>query len=59
MAEAQIAMGGNVDATTAALIRQIDAAQQVGNEMRRAANEGAQGWLNSRCPVLSRSKQDH
>jgi hypothetical protein len=47
MAEAQIAMGGNVDATTAALIRQIDAAQQVGNEMRRAANEGAQGWLNS------------
>lgn len=47
MAEAQLAMGGAVDATTEALIRQIDAAQKTANEMRRAANAGAQGWLNA------------
>ncbi|QFT97395.1 Lambda phage tail tape-measure protein [Roseovarius sp. THAF8] len=47
MAEAQTTMGGAVDATTEALIRQIDAAQKSANEMRKAANAGAQGWLNA------------
>lgn len=47
MAEAQMTMGGAVDKTTESLIRQIDAAQKTANEMRRAANSGAQGWLNS------------
>jgi len=47
MAEAQMTMGGAVDATTEALIRQIDAAQKTANEMRKAANAGAQGWLNA------------
>jgi len=47
MAEAQTTMGGAVDATTEALIRQIDAAQKSANEMRKAAETRTPGWLNA------------
>jgi lambda family phage tail tape measure protein len=45
--EAAIAGNGAVDQQTAAMIRQIDAAQKLNNELTAAANQGARAWLDA------------
>lgn len=47
MATAMMEGGGAVDAQTEAMIRQIDAAQKLNNELQNAANQGAQAWLDA------------
>ncbi|QJA43168.1 hypothetical protein [Phaeobacter phage MD18] len=47
MAEAMITGGGAVDAQTAAMIRQIDAASKLNEELRRVAQDPVKEWMKS------------
>lgn len=47
MAEAMIAGGGAVDQQTAAMIRQIDAAAKLNEELTKAANDPVKAWIDS------------
>lgn len=47
MAQAMMEGGGAVDAQTEAMIRQIDVAQKLNNELTAAAGQGAKAWLDA------------
>ncbi|KJS40312.1 MAG: hypothetical protein VR71_23690 [Roseovarius sp. BRH_c41] len=47
MAQAMMEGGGAVDAQTEAMIRQIDVAQKLNNELQNAASQGAKAWLDA------------
>ena len=47
LAEAQIAMGGAVDAQTLAMVRQIDAAARLNEELQKVAKDPVKEWMDS------------
>lgn len=47
LAEAQIAMGGAVDAQTLAMVRQIDAAAELNEELQTLARDPVKEWMDS------------
>lgn len=47
LAEAQLAMGGAVDAQTLAMIRQIDAAAKLNEELQTLAKDPIKEWMDS------------
>jgi len=47
LAEAQIAMGGAVDVQTLAMIRQIDAAAKLNEELQKVAKDPVKEWMDS------------
>ena len=47
LAEAQIAMGGAVDGQTLAMVRQIDAAARLNEELQKVAKDPVKEWMDS------------
>lgn len=47
LAEAQMGMGGAVDAQTLAMVRQIDAAAKLNEELQKVANDPVKEWMDS------------
>lgn len=47
LAEAQLAMGGAVDGQTLAMVRQIDAAAKLNEELQKVAKDPVKEWMDS------------
>ncbi len=47
LAEAQLAMGGAVDGQTLAMVRQIDAAARLNEELQKVAKDPVKEWMDS------------
>lgn len=57
MAQAMVAGGGAVDAQTAAMIRQVDAASKLNEELKKAARDPVKEWMDSVPSWVEAGKQ--